>query len=404
MMWFGISVPLVFVGSYFGDKRGPVEHPVRTNKIPRQIPPQPWYMHPVFAALAGGVLPFGAVFIELFFILTSMWLHQVYYIFGILSLVYVILLVTCAEIAVVLCYFQLCAEDYHWWWRSFFASGSSALYVFLYSGYYFVTKLDITRITPTVMYFAYMALLSAAIHDPHGDGGVPRVSQVRASHLRLSQDRLTGRERSVDARDREISGRDGKGWSATGGVCSLIIRQVDGGEMIARETLVYYFCERDARYYRRLCGEPPRSSLARARWRLLVEPGLVAALVGGDTLGEPQGDLVLGGLDGVGTVDDVAAKLDAVIAADGAGLGGAEEGGQNGEGRSGSAAGRRWVRAKGRDARRRYGARRRDGGRSARVRARVSERGRNWRRSAGTDRIAEDRARWGSRTEGWWRR
>lgn len=160
MMWFGISVPLVFVGSYFGDKRGPVEHPVRTNKIPRQVPPQPWYMHPVFAALAGGVLPFGAVFIELFFILTSMWLHQVYYIFGILSLVYVILVVTCAEIAVVLCYFQLCAEDYHWWWRSFFTSGSSALYVFLYSGYYFVTKLDITKTTPTMMYFAYMALLS----------------------------------------------------------------------------------------------------------------------------------------------------------------------------------------------------------------------------------------------------
>ena len=125
MMWFGISVPLVFVGRTSGINEGPWNTRVRTNKIPRQIPPQPWYMHPVFAALAGGVLPFGAVFIELFFILTSMWLHQVYYIFGILSLVYVILLVTQREIAVVLCYFQLCAEDYHWWWRSFFASGSA---------------------------------------------------------------------------------------------------------------------------------------------------------------------------------------------------------------------------------------------------------------------------------------
>lgn len=50
---------------------------MRTNKIPRQIPEQPWYMNPVFSCLVGGVLPFGAVFIELFFILTSMWLHQV---------------------------------------------------------------------------------------------------------------------------------------------------------------------------------------------------------------------------------------------------------------------------------------------------------------------------------------
>lgn len=50
---------------------------MRTNKIPRQIPEQPWYMNPIFSILIGGILPFGAVFIELFFILTSMWQHQV---------------------------------------------------------------------------------------------------------------------------------------------------------------------------------------------------------------------------------------------------------------------------------------------------------------------------------------
>jgi len=49
-----------------------LQDPVRTNKIPRQVPEQPWYMHPAFSILIGGILPFGAVFIELFFILTSM--------------------------------------------------------------------------------------------------------------------------------------------------------------------------------------------------------------------------------------------------------------------------------------------------------------------------------------------
>ena len=42
LLWFGISVPLVFVGSYFGYKKAAPEQPVRTNKIPRQVPPQPW--------------------------------------------------------------------------------------------------------------------------------------------------------------------------------------------------------------------------------------------------------------------------------------------------------------------------------------------------------------------------
>ena len=46
-------------------------------------------------------------------------------------------------------------------------------------------------------------------------------------------------------------------------------------------------------------------------------------LVGGDALGEPEANLVLGGLDGVGAVDDVAADLDAEVTADGAGLGSA---------------------------------------------------------------------------------
>lgn len=38
------------------------------------------------------------------------------------------------------------AEDYHWWWRAYLTSGSSALYLFLYSLFYFYTKLDITKL------------------------------------------------------------------------------------------------------------------------------------------------------------------------------------------------------------------------------------------------------------------
>lgn len=57
--------------------------------------------------MIGGILPFGACFVELFFILTSMWLGAYYYVFGFLLLVSTILFVTCAEITIVLCYFQV---------------------------------------------------------------------------------------------------------------------------------------------------------------------------------------------------------------------------------------------------------------------------------------------------------
>lgn len=129
------------------------QDPVRTNKIPRQVPPQPSYLHPVLSVLVGGVLPFGAVFIELFFLMSSMWQNQFYYLFGFLALVALILVATCAEISIVFAYFQLCAEDYRWHWRSFLVSASSALYLYAYAVVYFVTRLDITKLVPMVLYF-----------------------------------------------------------------------------------------------------------------------------------------------------------------------------------------------------------------------------------------------------------
>ena len=160
LMWFGISVPLVFLGAFFGFKAKLKDPPVRTNEIPRQIPAQAWYMGGAFNVLMGGILPFGAIFIELFFIMTSVWLQRFYYVFGFLALVMLILLITCAEISIVLCYFQLCNEDYHWWWRSFLTAGSSGLYLFGYSIMYFFTQLEIVGFVPTLIYFTYMLVFA----------------------------------------------------------------------------------------------------------------------------------------------------------------------------------------------------------------------------------------------------
>merc|ERR1712100_563178 len=160
VLWFGISVPLVFLGAFFGCKKAPISLPVRTNQIPRQIPEQPWYISALFTSMVGGILPFGAVFTELFFIMSSIWQHQFYYLFGFLMLVIVILIVTCAEISITLTYFQLTNEDYNWWWRSFMASAASAFYVFLYSCLYYSTRLQIGHHVGALLYFGYMALIS----------------------------------------------------------------------------------------------------------------------------------------------------------------------------------------------------------------------------------------------------
>jgi len=163
VLWFGISVPLVYLGSYFAFRKADIEPPVKVNLIPRLSPPdRAWYTQPHFSVLIGGILPFGAVFIEIFFIMSSVWLHQFYYVFGFLFIVFIILIITCAEISIVMCYFQLCGEDYHWWWRSYLTSGSSAFYLFLYSILYFFTKLEIIKFVSALLFFGYMFLVSFA--------------------------------------------------------------------------------------------------------------------------------------------------------------------------------------------------------------------------------------------------
>jgi len=163
VLWFGISVPLVFLGAYQGFRKPAIELPVRTNNMPREIPLQQWYVQPLFTSMLAGILPFGAVFTELFFIMTSIWQHQIYYLFGFLMLVFIILLITCAEISVTITYFTLTSEDYHWWWRSFSASAATGVYVFLYSVLYFNTRLNIEKTVSTMLYFGYMFIVSVVL-------------------------------------------------------------------------------------------------------------------------------------------------------------------------------------------------------------------------------------------------
>lgn len=161
VLWLGISAPLVYLGSYLAFKKPAIEAPLRVNNIPRALPQDtPWYGSFWVTVMTGGLLPFGAVFMELFFIMSSVWMHQFYYVFGILGIVFIILIITCAEISILLCYFQLCHENYHWWWRSFFSSGSAAFYLFGYSIWYFATKLDITDFVSGLLFFGYMFLVS----------------------------------------------------------------------------------------------------------------------------------------------------------------------------------------------------------------------------------------------------
>ena len=43
-------------------------------------------MEPWVIILVGGILPFGSIFIEMYFIFTSFWAYKIYYVYGFMLL------------------------------------------------------------------------------------------------------------------------------------------------------------------------------------------------------------------------------------------------------------------------------------------------------------------------------
>ncbi|MFS7996788.1 putative nonaspanin (TM9SF) [Helianthus anomalus] len=162
LLWFGISVPLTLIGGFMATKAPYLEYPVRINQIPREIRAQKfpsWLL-----VLGAGTLPFGTLFIELFFIMSSLWLGRVYYVFGFLFVVVILLVMVCAEVSLVVTYMHLCVEDWRWWWKSFFASGSVALYIFLYSINYLVFDLkSLSGPVSSMLYLGYSLFMVIAV-------------------------------------------------------------------------------------------------------------------------------------------------------------------------------------------------------------------------------------------------
>lgn len=156
IIWAFISFPLALLGTVVGRNWSRAsDNPCRVKSIPRPIPEKKWYLTPSVVSVMGGLLPFGSIFIEMYFVFTSFWNYKVYYVYGFMLLVVVILLIVTICVTIVGTYFLLNAENYHWQWTSFFSAASTAAYVYLYSIYYYYMKTKMSGFFQTTFYFGY---------------------------------------------------------------------------------------------------------------------------------------------------------------------------------------------------------------------------------------------------------
>lgn len=184
-IWMLLSVPLCVVGTLAGrhanissggsDKGGcfsSSDFPCRVNAIARPIPDDvPFHGKPMNLIPFAGLLSFGSIFIELYYVLTSLWNYKVYHVYGFLLAVYGILAVVVSMTTIIVVYFCLNAENYLWQWTALASGGSTAGYVFLYGIYYFLFKTQMTGFLQTMFYFGYMSLIALTLGTLSGTIG-----------------------------------------------------------------------------------------------------------------------------------------------------------------------------------------------------------------------------------------
>ena len=71
-------------------------------------------------------------------------------------------MVTCALVSILFTHMQIESGNRQWWWRSFFNTGSTGIYVFLYSIVHY-QSLEATTTTSRNIYHGYMGFVSFCV-------------------------------------------------------------------------------------------------------------------------------------------------------------------------------------------------------------------------------------------------
>ena len=160
LVWLLGGFPLTVLGGITGRNHGDLFNaPCRTKNIPREIPSLPFHHTLLVRMVIGGFLPFSSISVELYYVFSTLWGRQTYTLYGILLLVFVILVSMTVCISVVQTYFQLRCGDYRWWWHSVFSAGATGIYIFLYAVFYYFMRSQMSGVLQTVEFFCYAILI-----------------------------------------------------------------------------------------------------------------------------------------------------------------------------------------------------------------------------------------------------
>ena len=160
-LWIFCTLPLILIGTFLGIKSKKQKMPCKVNTVPRKIYEKPWYLHYRYLSCITGLICFITILFELNYIMRALWRHELYFIISFFWISYFLFIMVSGEVSIIVVFWNLCYGDYNWWWKSFLVGSSPVIYFILYSIYFFIFKMNITRLSAIVVYFGIMGLISA---------------------------------------------------------------------------------------------------------------------------------------------------------------------------------------------------------------------------------------------------
>ena len=160
-LWIFCTLPLILIGTFLGMHSKKQKMPCKVNAVPSKIPEKPWYLHYRYLSSVAGLICFITILFELNYIMSALWKHELYFVVPFLWISYLLFVIVSGEVSVIVVFWNLCYGDYNWWWKSFLVGSSPVIYFILYSIYFFIFKMSITRLSAIVVYFGIMALISS---------------------------------------------------------------------------------------------------------------------------------------------------------------------------------------------------------------------------------------------------
>ena len=164
ILWVFWVAPLIFLGILFGFFQKKILLPCKINPVPSLISSKaiPWYLKIRYAWIFTGFPPFFGIFVELFYIMDSLWKQNIYALNIYLLSSLIVLIIISSEIAILFTFFNLCKGDYRWWWKSLLVGSSPGLYLLLFSLLYSF-KMDFINTNSFIIYLCFMSLLTIIV-------------------------------------------------------------------------------------------------------------------------------------------------------------------------------------------------------------------------------------------------